>query len=585
MAGRIPADFIDRLLSRVDIVDVINRRTQLKKAGKDYQALCPFHSEKSPSFTVSQDKQFYHCFGCGAHGSAIGFLMEYEHMSFPEAVEELAGMAGLEVPHEGGHAPPKQDHEAAYRILEQAADFYRQQLRSHPQAQRAKDYLKQRGLSGQIAGEFGLGYAPAGWDHLLKALGDGAEQRRLLAQEGLIVEQDGKRYDRFRDRIMFPIRDRRGRTIGFGGRVMGDDKPKYLNSPETPLFHKGRELYGLFEAGKALRRIERLMVVEGYMDVIALAQFGIRYAVATLGTATTADHLERLFRLCRELVFCFDGDQAGRDAAWKALKIALPQAREGRELRFLFLPEGEDPDSLVRRVGAEAFEQRIRQAQPLSGFFFEHLCANVDMDSLDGRARMAEEAKPLLAQLPPGVFREMMNNRLSELVGLPTGRLGVDNPAPRRRPAPARQPQRMTPVRLAIAILLQHPGLAPIASDAPADWRRSQAPGIALLGQLLDLALGQPNLTTAALIERWRDSEHFSHLNKLANYHLADLEHGLDDELLGALGRLSDQARDKETERLYSKSRLSDMTAEEKERLKQLLKRDQPDKSEDTGME
>ncbi len=573
MAGRIPPEFIDRLLSRIDIVDVIDARAHLKKAGKDYQALCPFHSEKSPSFTVSQDKQFYHCFGCGANGSAIGFLMDYEHMSFPEAVEELAGTAGLEVPREGDTGGvPRQDHALAYHILEQADEFYRCQLRAHPQATRATEYLKGRGLSGQIAAEFGLGYAPPGWDALLKELGGAPEQHRQLVQAGLLVEQPNKCYDRFRDRIIFPIRDRRGRTIGFGGRVMGDDKPKYLNSPENPLFHKGHELYGLFEARKALRRIDRLMVVEGYMDVIALAQFGIRYAVATLGTATTTDHLERLFRVCRELVFCFDGDQAGRDAAWKALKVALPQAREGREMRFLFLPDGEDPDSLVRKIGARTFEENIREALPLSGFFFEHLCAEVDMHSLDGRARMAEEAKPLLAQLPPGVFREMMNARLGELVGLSSQRLGVSNPvAPRR--LPSRQPQRMTPVRMAIAILLQQPQLASSTENEASDWRHLQAPGIALLDQLLDLARSQPNLTTAALIEHWRDSEHFTHLNKLAHYHLAGMEQGLQQELLGALRRLSQQAREQETELLYSKTRLSDMTQEDKERLKRLLNR------------
>ncbi len=587
MAGKIPQEFIDRLLSRVDIVDVIEARAPLKKAGKDFQALCPFHNEKSPSFTVSQDKQFYHCFGCGANGSAIGFLMDYEHMSFPEAVEELADTTGLEVPREGdtgAGGAPRQDHAPAYHILEQAGEFYRNQLRTHPQAARATEYLKGRGLSGQIAAEFGLGYAPPGWDTLLKEMGGAPEQHRQLVRAGLLVEQPNKCYDRFRDRIIFPIRDRRGRTIGFGGRVMGDDKPKYLNSPESPLFHKGHELYGLFEARKALRRIDRLMVVEGYMDVIALAQFGIRYAVATLGTATTIDHLKRLFRVSRELVFCFDGDQAGRDAAWKALKLALPQAHEGREMHFLFLPDGEDPDSLVRKIGTETFEEKIRAALPLSGFFFEHLCAEVDMHSLDGRARMAEEAKPLLSQLPPGVLREMMNARLGELVGLSSQRLGVSNPLVPRRLAP-RQPQRMTPVRLAIAILLQRSHLASATENEGSDWRHLQAPGIALLGQLLDLALSQPNLTTAALIERWRDSEHFAHMNKLANYHLVGTEQGLRHELLGALRRLSQQTREQETELLYSKTRLSDLSQEDKERLKRLLNHPSGHNSGRTGIE
>jgi DNA primase len=582
MAGRIPPEFIDQLLSRVDIVDIIDSRVHLKKAGKDYQALCPFHSEKTPSFTVSQDKQFYHCFGCGVHGSAIGFLMDYEHMSFPEVVEELAGRAGLEVPH-GSRAAAAPDLEPGYRILEQADGFFRRQLRSHPQAGRAVAYLKERGLSGDIAAEFGLGYAPPGWNNLLRALGGDGRSQRQLVQQGLVVEQPEKRYDRFRDRIMFPIRDRRGRSIGFGGRVLGDDKPKYLNSPETPLFHKGRQLYGLFEARKALRRIDRLLIVEGYMDVIALAQFGIRYAVATLGTATTAEHLARLFRVSRELVFCFDGDQAGRDAAWKALKIALPLAREGREIRFLFLPQGEDPDTLVRQVGAEDFEQRVRTAQHLSDYFFEHLGAEVDMQSLDGRARLAEQAKPLLGQLPAGVYREMMTARLAQVVGLPPGRLGMGTAGRPRRP-PGRRPGaagRMTPVRWAIAILLQHPQLAIPAAAGSGDWRRLQAPGIGLLAELLDLTASHPNLTTAALIERWRESEHFVHLNKLAHYDLGGADQGLEQQLSGALERLNGQVRKQETALLYSRPRPSEMTEEERERLKALLQR--PAENDSTG--
>ena len=585
MAGRIPPEFIDQLLSRIDIVDIIDSRVHLKKAGKDYQALCPFHTEKSPSFTVSQDKQFYHCFGCGANGSAINFLMEYDHMSFPEVVEELAGRAGLEVPHGGGAAAgPGLEH--GYRILEQADGFFRHQLRSHPQAGRAVAYLKERGLSGDIAAEFGLGYAPPGWNNLLQALGGDSHALRQLVEQGLVVEQPEKHYDRFRDRIMFPIRDHRGRGVGFGGRVLGDDKPKYLNSPETPLFHKGRELYGLFEARKALRRIERLLIVEGYMDVIALAQFGIRYAVATLGTATTAEHLERLFRVCSELVFCFDGDQAGRNAAWKALKVALPLAREGREIRFLFLPQGEDPDTLVRQVGAEDFEQRVRTARHLSDYLFEHLGAAVDMQSLDGRARLAEQAKPLLKQLPAGVYREMMTARLAQVVGLPPDHLGM-GAARRPRRFPGRRPAaagRMTPVRWAIAILLQHPRLAISATAGSGDWRRRQAPGIGLLAELLDLAASHPNLTTAALIERWRESEHFVHLNKLAHHDLSGADQGLEQELNGSLERLNRQVREQETELLYNRSRPSEMTAEEKERLKTLLQRPAVDDSTDTEL-
>jgi len=334
MAGPIPQDFIDQLLARVDIVDVVGSRVPLKKAGREFTACCPFHTEKTPSFTVSPVKQFYHCFGCGEHGTAIGFLMAYDRMTFPEAVEELARQVGLEVPHEERPERRGPDPQPLYDVLERAAQHYQQQLRRHPEAQRAIQYLKGRGLSGETAAAFGLGYAPPGWDNLLGAHGTDAEAVKRLDLAGLLAEgSGGKRYDRFRDRIMFPIRDARGRVIGFGGRVLGDAKPKYLNSPETPVFHKGRELYGLYEARRVPGAIERLLVVEGYMDVIALAQHGIGNAVATLGTATTTEHLERIFKTAPEVVFCFDGDRAGREAAWKALNAALPQLREGREAR------------------------------------------------------------------------------------------------------------------------------------------------------------------------------------------------------------------------------------------------------------
>ncbi|MFM1892488.1 MAG: hypothetical protein RLZ44_1565, partial [Pseudomonadota bacterium] len=359
MAGKIPQRFIDDLIARVDIVDVINQRVPLKKAGHEYKACCPFHDEKTPSFTVSPTKQFYHCFGCGAHGTAIGFLMDYDRLSYPEAIEALADDLGLEVPHEAG-VERGPDLSPLYEILEQAARFYAWQLRRHPDSARAVEYLRQRGVSGEIAADFRIGFAPPGWDNLLRELGGDARAVDSLRGAGLISEpEDGKRYDRLRDRIVFPILDARGRVVGFGGRVLGAGEPKYLNSPETPVFHKGRELYGLYQAKQAVKQLERLLVVEGYMDVVALAQFGIRYAVATLGTATTAEHLEKLFRSVPEVVFCFDGDRAGRDAAWKALETALPLLREGRQARFLFLPEGEDPDTLVRREGAAAFAARV----------------------------------------------------------------------------------------------------------------------------------------------------------------------------------------------------------------------------------
>jgi DNA primase len=383
-------------MGRTDIVEVINARVPLKKAGREYKACCPFHGEKTPSFTVSPNKQFYHCFGCGAHGTALGFLMDFEHLSFPEAVEELASLAGLEVPRE--QSPEGERRIDLYGLLDAVAGFYRDELKRHAPA---VDYLKARGISGTTAATFGLGWAPEAWDAVLKRFGRDEETIRRLATAGLLIERDGGgHYDRFRGRVMFPIRDARGRVIAFGGRVLGKDEPKYLNSPETPLFHKGRELYGLYEARQALRHIDRLLVVEGYMDVVGLREAGIPWAVATLGTATTPEHLERLFRVTEEVVFCFDGDRAGRQAAWRALENTLPTLGEGRQVRFLFLPEGEDPDSLVRTEGAEAFTARLARALPLSDYLHDELAARVDMDSMDGRARLAELAKPLVAKVP-----------------------------------------------------------------------------------------------------------------------------------------------------------------------------------------
>ena len=567
MAGTIPQDFIDQLLARVDIVDVIGARVPLKKTGREFSACCPFHTEKTPSFTVSPVKQFYHCFGCGQHGTAIGFLMAYDRLSFPEAVEELARQIGLEVPHEEGPERRGPDPQPIYDTLEQAARHYQQQLRRHPEARRAVDYLKRRGLSGETAGAFGLGYAPPGWDNLLTALGSDEAAVKRLDLAGLLAEgSGGKRYDRFRDRVMFPIRDGRGRVIGFGGRVLGDAKPKYLNSPETPVFHKGRELYGLYEAKRVPGTIERLIVVEGYMDVIALAQHGIRNAVATLGTATTSEHLDRLFKTAPEVVFCFDGDRAGREAAWKALNATLPQLREGREARFLFLPEGEDPDTLVRKEGAEAFSARVRQAQPLSEFLYARLAAGLDVTTLDGRARLASKAKPMLAQLPPGPFRELMQQRLTELTGVAAA-------SPPRRPTPS--PERRTamgtipPDRRAIALLLRQPAVVR-HPDLPPGWRDAPLPEVDLLVQLVDLAAARPDIPPAALIDRWEDPQVRQHLNAVQALRLDLIEDDIPEHFVGALRRLAELARRAEVERLLRKNDLSSLTDDEKARLREI---------------
>lgn len=437
MAGLIPQHFIDELLNRLDIVDVVDRRVKLKKTGKNYSACCPFHDEKTPSFSVNPDKQFYYCFGCGAGGNALGFVMDYERLSFPEAVENLAQTAGLEVPRE---QVGKGDNSAVSRnkpildVLEQAAVFYERALREHADRDKVVDYLKGRGLTGAIAKEYRIGFAPPGWDNLLGATGTNESAKTHLMEAGLLVKNEKDRtYDRFRDRVMFPIVDQRGRVIAFGGRVLGDDKPKYLNSPETPVFHKSRELYGLYQARKANRSLERVVVVEGYMDVIALAQFGIRYTVATLGTATSEDHLARLYRVTPEVVFCFDGDEAGRKAAFRALESTLGQMQDGRQARFLFLPEGEDPDTLVRAKGAEHLELLFSSATPLETFLFEQLAVGIDLDTMDGRARFSKVVSPYLHRLPDGVFKTLMYQSLANRTGIDVGslkRLQTPQPPP-----------------------------------------------------------------------------------------------------------------------------------------------------------
>jgi DNA primase len=579
MAGRIPKQFIDDLLQRTDIVEVIDTRVPLKKAGKDYKACCPFHDEKTPSFTVSADKQFYHCFGCGAHGTAIGFLMEYDHMSFPEAVEELAAHAGVPIPQEAAFEPKREQvGPDLLKLLEDAARFYRQQLRTHAQAQQAVDYLKGRGITGEVAHEFGLGYAPEGWDNLTSALGTDASRREALVAAGLAVKKEGGGYyDRFRNRIMFPIHDYRGRIVGFGGRVLGKDEPKYLNSPETALFHKGRELYGLFRAREAIKRENCILVVEGYMDVVALAQFGIDYAVATLGTATTREHLERLFRYAPDIVFCFDGDRAGREAAWRALETTFPVLHEGRQASFLFLPEGEDPDTLVRKEGAEAFQARVRQAQPLPDYFFATLRAQVDLDRLDGRARLAELARPHLAKLVPGVLRELLLEQLARLSQLDRSRLAallktdapaVAAPRPAMRPLAPKEPP--SAVRIALALLAQNPGLA-AGAPSPHSFGELDQPGMALFRLVLGQLQEAPAANTAALLERFRGSEHEATLAKLAAWEHPTLTQNVEAEFAGVLEQLRKTQTKFRAEKLLQKQHSGGLSDAEKAELARLL--------------
>jgi DNA primase len=575
MAGRITPDLKESILARIDIVDLVGSRVPLKKAGSVFKACCPFHTEKTPSFTVSQSRQTYHCFGCGVHGNAIDFLIELDRLSFVEAMEELASRAGVEIPEQPGPGPAKgPDPRSLYALLEQAAALYRRQLREHPEAARAVGYLKGRGLTGEIAARYGLGYAPSGWDFLLRALGATPAAQAQLVQAGLLSEQDGRRYDRFRDRIVFPIQDRRGRVIGFGGRVLGEGQPKYLNSPETPVFHKGRELYGLYQAQQAHRSLARLVVVEGYMDVIALAQYGIDYAVATLGTATTSEHLQLLGRSAPELVFCFDGDRAGRDAAWKALETALPTATGAQTLRFLFLPEGEDPDTLVRTQGTESFERLLAAAMPLSDFLFERLRERVgDIISADGRLRLASLAKPLIERVPGGMYRDMLEARLARVAGVPVppkgaGRAGRATPS-RGGATRARGPARPSLIAQAIALVLDQPGRALDAAALADDWRRLDNPGVGILAELMDTITAYPGITQAALLDRWRGHEHFGYLKRLCGESfLVDMgEAEAAAELAGALEGLSRQVRKSEALRPFNARSTAELSSEQRERV------------------
>ncbi len=597
MPGRIPEKFIDDLLARVDIVDVIQERVPLKKAGRDWSARCPFHDERSPSFTVSPSKQFYHCFGCGAHGSAIGFLMNYDRLEFPDAVEELANRAGLKVPYEGAREAPREDSADLYALLDAAAQFYRRQLEA---GEPARDYFAQRGLDAAVLARFNLGYAPDAWDALKNALGTSPQRIALLEKAGLLTHGErGSKYDRFRDRVMFPILDRRGRTIAFGGRLIPPDPakpggsgesaqpsdgaaradapaqdagkqgagPKYLNSPETPLFHKGRELFGLWQVREAHTRIPRLIVVEGYMDAISLHQFGVPQAVATLGTATTRDHAEILFRQCADVYFCFDGDRAGRQAAWRAVESVLPRMRDGRQALFLFLPDGEDPDSLIRREGTAGFEQRLQEATPLSRFFFSELGKDVNLSSLDGRARLAERARPLLAQIPDGAFRDLMLAELDAATGVRVQVAAAPVQAAARRRAP---PQQRSLVRAAIMLLVQRPALAS-ALQPPWTFAELRQPGIALLVELIGLCRERPEISTGALLERFNGREEARALQKLAVMEFPGGEDAALAEFRDAIAQLDRRTAQQRIDDLLRKQGESGLGDDEKTELRGLL--------------
>ncbi|MGE0809868.1 MAG: DNA primase [Immundisolibacter sp.] len=514
MSGRIPDDFIDAVLARTDIAEVIGARVPLRRSGRELSGRCPFHEEKTPSFTVSPQKQFYHCFGCGAHGSAIGFLMALDRLDFREAVIELAQRAGMNLPQEteAAQTPSGPPLAPLYEVLAAASTFYQQQLRRHPAASTAIEYLKHRGLDGTTAARFHIGYAADEWDRLKQALAPRYGED-LLRQAGLLTgDEDRRGYDRFRGRILFPIEDRRGRVIGFGGRIVGAGEPKYLNSPETPVFHKGRELYGLPNVLAHARQPDALLVVEGYMDVVMLAQHGIDSAVAVLGTALTADHLKTAFRLTPRVILCFDGDNAGRRAAERAVDTALPELTDGRELRVLFLPQGDDPDSLVRRVGKEAFLALTRDATPVSQYLLRRLQDEVDLGSAEGRARLSVLAKPQLEKLPAGTFRDLLADEIGRLVG----RSVPASPPQRRSQPPRKVPGTLRPslIRRAILVLAHYPELA-AELGTPEALETVSRPGINLLCRLLGTVAGMSRPRLDRLIELWRDSDDGATLSRI----------------------------------------------------------------------
>ncbi|MEL7387659.1 MAG: DNA primase [Pseudomonadota bacterium] len=568
MAGKIPRQFIDDLLARTDIVELIDSRVGLKKAGKDYQACCPFHNEKSPSFTVSQNKQFYHCFGCGANGNAISFVMEYDKLEFVDAIEELASMLNLDVPREqGGSSGPQRTAEqkrSDYDLMLHAARFYQHQLKHHANSKTVIDYIKGRGLSGETAKKFMIGYAPSEWEALCQQLGRNKDQKEQLVELKLASEKSpGRQFDFFRDRLMFPIRDKRGRVIAFGGRVMqADQGPKYLNSPETRIFHKGFELYGLYEAKQAHKKLDHILIVEGYMDVVALAEQGIEYAVAALGTATTAEHMHTLFRTTDKVICCYDGDRAGRDAAWRALENALPYLADGKSLKFVFLPDGEDPDSLVQKEGKDAFEARLSEADDFTKVLFNKLSQEVDLTQDAGKAKLLSDALPLIEKIPSDFYQENILEHLGRLIGRTREQLNNRVKSPKQQHAIERK-FKITPMRQAIGILLQHPNLATSIAYMP-ELAEMKIAGIELFLRIQHLALEREGVTTAQILESFRGGAEYDALVKLATW-----QHQINDDRLETVFKntfkfIEDQCLNYRLETLLIKDKTQGLSSEER---------------------
>ncbi|MBX9587518.1 MAG: DNA primase [Gammaproteobacteria bacterium] len=569
--SRIPQPFIDDVLHRLDIVEIIKARIPLlKKTGSNYMACCPFHQEKSPSFSVHPTKQFYHCFGCGANGNALSFVMQYDRLDFLDALENLACSVGLEIPHTANVNQHPQ-HQSLISLSREAALFYYQQLKSHPLP---IEYVQSRGISKEIIRHFGIGYAPPGWDSLLNNLGQSEEQRQLLLGAGLIIEKSkGKYYDRFRDRLMFPIRNLRGQIIGFGGRTLGDDTPKYLNSPETSLFHKGTELYGLYEARQSNQELDQIIIVEGYMDVVTLTQFGITNAVATLGTATTPQHLQRLFRYTSNVIFCFDGDTAGQNATIRALETALPIIRDGHNVSFIHLPDNEDPDSFIRQYGAGEWAMMIANAKPLPTVLFKHLSQDIDITSIAGKAKFAKDARELLAKMPEGVYQQLLQENLASKIGLTVEAL--NSPSETKRPATISPPKPEetgipTHLRNAMSLIIHDPSLAS-KIELPTKLLSSKIPGVDLLNQLLTICREQPTLLTGALLSYWDENPARTFIGHLASQEPLIPQNAWLEELIGILNRLNDRLMESEINALMQKISSDTMTLEEKQQLIKLL--------------
>ena len=581
MSGLIPQHFIDDLIARADIVDVLSKRIDLKKAGKEFKAVCPFHNDKNPSLTISPLKGFYHCFSCGAHGTALGFLMEYENLNFVEAVESLASELGVEVPYENRSSPIKKNDDL-FLLMDAIQKKFQNNLKNNAKAIR---YLKKRGIDGKTAKKYKIGYAEKGWSNILDNFGTTDSDIKSLLKLGLIIKKENNKgyYDRFRDRIIFPIRDNRGRFIGFGGRIFEGDQPKYLNSPETPIFHKGRELYGLYECQKSMRAIEKVIVVEGYMDVIGLSQNGVEYSVASMGTATTDDHFTRLFRLSDTICFCFDGDQAGYLAAWRALENSLSHLKDGRQIKFVFLPDGEDPDSYIRKKSTGNFEKLLNNGKDLSDFMIQRTSEDIDLKSVDGKARLAERVKPLVNRIQRGIFKELIIEKLSALVGLSAKKLEQSisedkiankrkssiNYAPRRKNLNTKKDSPSV-IKKSISLILNYPEAVKEISNI--EFVNYEKPGIKILIKLLKNIKDEPNMNTAALIERWREDDEGKHLSKLAiNSFPKNQEFNAKEELNNCLAQIAKNFYNERINSLIKKQADNELTSDEKVELKEII--------------